>query len=64
MSRKKKDLKRARKAAARLPAHMQDIAFSKWKKSPPDLGKFGPASEVRHVDPEEVDVARYLNPKE
>lgn len=50
---------RAKKAAKRLPAYMQDVAFSKWGRKPyfkgtrKGQGKFGPASEVRHIDPSE-----------
>ena len=48
---------RASKAEKHLPPYMQQIAFSKsigkkrWRKTFVGIGKFGPASEVRHIDP-------------
>lgn len=59
----KTEMQVAKSAARSLPAHMQAIAFSKYRKQKPRLGKFGPASDVRHVKPEEVDVSQYLNPQ-
>ena len=55
----KRQRQRARKAAKRLPAHMQDVAFSKavgkrWRRRNGGLGSFGPASEVRRIDPASV----------
>jgi hypothetical protein len=50
----KKAKARAKKAAAKLPAYMQDIVFSYADNRPqPPKGTFGPASEVRHIDPSE-----------
>ena len=31
-----------------------DIGASKWKKPKPQLGKFGPASPVRKIDPSKL----------
>jgi hypothetical protein len=46
--------KRAKKAAKHLPAYMQDVAFTKARnRVRHKLGKFGAASEVRHIDPAE-----------
>lgn len=50
----KKAKARAKKAAAHLPAHMQDVAFSLAdNRTRPERGTFGPASPVRHIDPSE-----------
>ncbi len=56
MARKRMTVKaRAKRAARRLPVHMQDIAFTKFKGRyhKMKLGKLGAASEVRHIDPAE-----------
>lgn len=46
--------KKAKKAAKHLPSHMQDAAFSyASNKAQPNLGTFGAASPVRHIDPKE-----------
>jgi hypothetical protein len=55
----KKESERADKAARRLPAHMQDVAFTKrsaaaerkWRDG--KLGKMGAAGPVRRIDPNE-----------
>ena len=48
-------IKRLRRLAQRLPRGIQDIAFSKNGRprlgARRSLGKFGPASEVRNIDP-------------
>lgn len=49
---------RAGKAEEHLPFYMQQIAFRKtgkkgWRKTFAGIGKFGPTSEVRHIDPSE-----------
>ena len=57
MSKKRKA--KAKRAARKLPAHMQDVAFTKRTGTAERqyrnrrLGKFGPASEVRKIDPSE-----------
>lgn len=50
----KRQRAKARNAARRLPTHLQDVAFTKAKRAPRRLGKFGPASEVRRIDPKDV----------
>ncbi len=46
--------KAAKKAAQHLPAHLQDVAFTKHtgRFHKMKLGTFGPASPVRHIDPD------------
>ena len=52
----KSQKKRAKKAAKRLPNYLQDVAFTKARnKVTRRLGTFGPASEVRHIDPAEYE---------
>lgn len=52
-----------RRAAAKAPAYIRDIAASKWTKAKAakharrKLGTFGPASEVRRIDPQTGDPA-------
>lgn len=59
------ELKRAKSAAKRLPAHMQDIAFTKStrlgqkKFNEGKMGKFGKASDVRSIDPSSIDLSAY-----
>lgn len=59
----KKAKGKAKRAAARLPAHMQDVAFSKRSKKAEaahrtrKLGTFGAASEVRRIDPASIEVS-------
>ena len=52
---KARRVKRLRRLAQRLPRGLQDIAFSKNGRprlgARRSLGKFGPASEVRKIDP-------------
>ena len=61
MAKKAKNM--AKRAAMRLPSHMQDIAFSKRGKKAETayrvrkLGSFGPASEVRKIDPASIEVS-------
>ena len=48
--------KAAKKAAQHLPAHLQDVAFTKHTgRVKMALGTFGAASEVRHIDPAEYE---------
>ncbi len=49
--------KAAKKAAQHLPAHLQDVAFTKHtgRFHKMKLGTFGAASPVRHVDPAEYE---------
>ncbi len=48
----RKQRARAKKAARSLPRYLQDVAFSlASNRVRPKLGKFGPASEVRRIDP-------------
>lgn len=52
-----KTTKRQRKAARKLPYRLQFVATTKWrarkqkKHDARKLGRFGAASEVRHIDP-------------
>ncbi len=52
---KKRQRARAKVAAKRLPAHMQDIAFSKFsgkaERKRREKGTFGAAGPVRRIDP-------------
>ncbi len=50
--------KAAKKAALRLPAHLQDVAFTKHtgRFHKMKLGTFGAAGSVRHIDPSEYEV--------
>lgn len=56
---KQKNTKRRRylKAAAKAPTVWRDLGATKahgdWRRSRRGLGKFGPASEVRHIKPDE-----------
>ncbi len=52
--------RRAQKVARKLPNHMQDIVFSKYRKQTKKLGKFGAASGVRKIDPATIDLSKYL----
>lgn len=58
----KKAKNTAKRAASRLPSHMQDVAFSKRGAKAEAayrarrLGSFGPASEVRRIDPASIEV--------
>lgn len=58
----KTELKRARKAAHKLPNWAVDIAASKAVGKPCKgrLGTFGAASEVRSVDPKSIKVEDYF----
>lgn len=54
---------KVKRAAARLPAYMQDVAFSK-RDAKADaahrarkLGTFGAASAVRRIDPASIEVS-------
>lgn len=53
----KGNTKQVKRNAKRLPKHMREIAASKWSKGEQrafdgkKLGTFGPASEVRKIDP-------------
>ncbi len=49
--------KAAKKAAQILPSHLQDVAFTKHtgRFHKMNLGTFGAASEVRHIDPAEYE---------
>lgn len=61
MKRKRRltEVERAKKAARKLPTHMQNIAFSKFDhdehraREIRKLGTFGAASPVRRIDPSE-----------
>ncbi len=60
----KGSLKRAKKAAKRLPNRLQDVAFTKAypkkKKKKKDRWPKSKAGPVRHIDPSTVDVSAYL----
>lgn len=53
---------RTKRAAAKAPAWMQDVAGTKWRagkeRRQRSRGSFGPASEVRHIEPADA-----LNPE-
>lgn len=61
MAKKAKNM--AKRAATRLPGHMQDIAFSKRGQKAEaayrtrKLGSFGAASPVRRIDPASIEVS-------
>lgn len=48
---------KAKRAAKRLPRHLQHVAFTKYDYKADQKrkarGTFGPASEVRHIDPKD-----------
>ena len=49
--------KAAKKAAQHLPSHLQDVVFTKYtgRFHKMNLGTFGAASAVRHIDPAEYE---------
>lgn len=47
----RKDRKRLGKAAAGSPAWLRAVQISKRPRRAPIKGTFGPASDVRHIDP-------------
>lgn len=51
----RKDRKRLGKAAARAPNWLRTVQISKAPRRPRLGGSFGPASEVKHIRPEDLE---------